>query len=77
MQKCYLDSNILISLKDETSFFHNQAKDLLKKLITNSFKLYISPLVLDEFLFQIKFIFQKKDKKEVEVFCFSAFKEIL
>jgi len=60
IKKCYLDTNILIGFKHEDSIFYKRSKKLLKNLISESFTLYISPLVLDEFLFQIKLILQRQ-----------------
>lgn len=51
MRKCYLDSNILIYLKDEDSPYHKRVFDLLSKLISQKVLFFISPLVLDEFYF--------------------------
>jgi len=64
-KKCYLDSNILVGLKHQNSIFHKKSKNLLKKLIRNSFKLYISPLVLDEFLFQVKIILGRQNNNRL------------
>jgi len=62
MEKCYLDSNVLINFKNTQSLFHQETKELLTKLANTSFRLYISPLTLDEFLYQLHqiLIFQKQ-----------------
>ncbi|MBM3282699.1 type II toxin-antitoxin system VapC family toxin [Candidatus Gottesmanbacteria bacterium] len=55
MRKCFLDSNILVYLKDSLSLHHQAAAKKLYNLISTNTSLYISPLILDEFLY----IFQK------------------
>lgn len=50
MKKCYLDSNFLVYLKNEDSPFFPRAKEELKKLVSDKTMLFISPLVIDEFL---------------------------
>lgn len=64
MKKCYLDSNILIAFQDKNSPFYSKAKEILIKLVKQEYGLYISPLVVDEFLFQTKRLLQV-DQKEV------------
>lgn len=60
MKKCYLDSNILIYFKDKDSNLHTQTKNLIKNLFKENFSLAISPLVLDEFLHSLNWVFQQK-----------------
>ncbi|MBM3284123.1 type II toxin-antitoxin system VapC family toxin [Candidatus Gottesmanbacteria bacterium] len=55
MKKCFLDSNFLVYLKDSLSLHHQAAAKKLSNLISANASLYISPLILDEFLY----IFQK------------------
>lgn len=50
MTKCYLDSNVLIYAKDESSLKYHEAYHLITKLVVSGTELYISPLCLDEFL---------------------------
>ncbi len=50
MTKCYLDSNVLIYAKDETSLKYREAYNLITELVASGTELYISPLCLDEFL---------------------------
>lgn len=50
MKRCYLDANFLIFLQDFDSSFYPKAEVILKKLIEEGFVLFISALVLDEFL---------------------------
>lgn len=48
---CYLDANCLIYFLQESSPLHIQAKEIIKKLRSSSISLVISPLCLDEFLY--------------------------
>ncbi|MBI5614052.1 type II toxin-antitoxin system VapC family toxin [Candidatus Gottesmanbacteria bacterium] len=50
MTKCYLDSNVLIYLKDERSFGYQRSRKTIEKLVVQNISLYVSPLCLDEFL---------------------------
>jgi predicted nucleic acid-binding protein len=50
MRKCYIDSNVLIYFKDEAAPQYTQAKENLANLLNKDCQLFISPLVLDEFL---------------------------
>lgn len=50
MRKCYLDSNILLYLKNASSPHHRDAVEITQKLIAGSISLYVSSLVLDEFM---------------------------
>ena len=64
MQKCYLDSNILVYFKDELSPFHQQVVLHLNSLIKQEFQFSISSLVLDEFIYAFKYgLLQKKEKR--------------
>ncbi len=69
MKKCYLDSNIIIAAKDKDSRFHPRAKKILLKLIEKNYLLCLSPLVLDEALFQIQYLLRRRGlfKKEKEI----------
>jgi len=59
ISKCYLDSNVLIALKDQDSLFHQQAQKILTQLIKRQTNLYFSSLTIDEFLFQIQHLLRK------------------
>lgn len=48
--KCYLDSNVLIYYKDQNSDHHQKAIKIIQKLTPDKYKIYISPLVIDEFI---------------------------
>lgn len=62
--KCYLDSNVLIYAKDETSLKYREACNLITGLVANDTELYISPLCLDEFLHEFgKKLRLKKNQK--------------
>lgn len=50
MIKCYLDANFLLSYQDARSVFHITAIELVEKLIKRGFKLFTSPLALDEYI---------------------------
>lgn len=48
--KCYLDTNVLVYFNLKQSPKHPQAVFLLKNLVKHKVQLYISSLVIDEFL---------------------------
>lgn len=77
MKKCYLDSNILINFKNIQSSFHQETKELLVKLTNAAYKLYISPLTLDEFLCQLEQILLYQKKRNVFTKLSLALKSIL
>lgn len=52
-KKCYLDSNILVSYKLKQSPHHINSIGLLETYMNKNFQFYISPLVLDEFLYSL------------------------
>lgn len=56
MNGCYLDANLLINFKNVDSLQHQQATELIINLTAQSEMLYISPLVIDEFLNPMKYI---------------------
>lgn len=59
MNKCYLDSNILIYLKDSSSINHNKTVKNVRNLIKNRTRLFLSPLCLDETIHAFGIIFKK------------------
>lgn len=61
MKKCYLDANVLIHLKNKDSSEHDRALSLLITLIKEQFALYITPLIIDEFIHTMFFL--KRIKK--------------
>ena len=60
MKKCFLDSNILVYLKDDLSIYHKVASQKISKLVSSDIFLYISPLVLDECLYVFRSVLMKK-----------------
>lgn len=66
--KCYLDSNILIYFLDRKSPYHKKTIDLLAKLEPNTYSLFISPLVIDEFLYAIKRILTLEGIQPEQIF---------
>jgi len=63
MQKCYLDANVLLYYKLEDTPKHRQTTSLIEKLSAEETTLYISSLVLDEFIYgflKIHRIYKKK-----------------
>lgn len=77
MKKCYLDSNVLINFKNIQSPFHQETIELLTELANASYKLYISSLTLDEFLYQLQQILLFQKQKNIFQKLFSALKSIL
>lgn len=77
MKKCYLDSNILINFKNLQSSFHQKTKELLTELANSSYKLCISSLTLDEFLYQLQQILLYQKKKNIFQRLSLALKSIL
>ena len=61
IKKCYLDSNILISYKNRDL----KSQKLIIRLLNSSYNLFISPLVLDEFLFQASIYLKKQKQRNV------------
>lgn len=60
-KSCYLDSNILVYLKDISSPHYQKTIKLLQKLEAEKYNIFISPLCLDEFLY-INYRYFKKLK---------------
>lgn len=77
MKKCYLDSNVLINFKNVQSPFHQETKELLTKLANASYKLYISSLTLDEFLYQLQQILLYQKQRNIFPKLSLALKSIL
>ena len=50
MTKCYLDSNILVYLKNADSPFHKATLSLVINLTETGVDVFLSPLAIDEFL---------------------------
>lgn len=62
MKRCYLDSNIVLSFIDSSAQFHNQSKQILTKLVAESWEINLSALVLDE-CFHNSLRFSKKSRQ--------------
>lgn len=65
MTKCFLDSNVLVYLKNEDSDEHDKAEIMLHSLISQEIPLFISPLCLDEFIHVIRLKLAKDNEKSV------------
>lgn len=48
---CYVDANVLIYFHSPRSSFHKQAVSIVKALIKQGYVVYISSLVIDEYLY--------------------------
>lgn len=77
MNKCYLDSNILVYLKDSDSAFHTQSTKKLQFLVEKDFALVISPLVIDEFLYVFRYGLLKQKNPHPFVQLRKALRDIL
>lgn len=66
MQKCYLDSNFLVYIKNENSPYFQRASSLICELISKEVVLYISPLALDEFLHS--FLMELRQKNYIDIY---------
>lgn len=60
MMKCYLDSNVLIYLKDEDSIGFKRSREVIERLSSQNISFFVSPLCLDEFLHQFGKALRKK-----------------
>ena len=65
---CYLDANVLVYYKNEDSPFFEKAKKLIEELLKQDSRLFVSPLVLDEFLFQFQILLRNKRVKRNKLF---------
>jgi len=65
---CYLDANVLVYYKNEDSPFFEKAKKLIEQLLKQDSRLFVSPLVLDEFLFQFQILLRNKRVKRNKLF---------
>lgn len=77
MNKCYLDSNFLIYFKNETSPYHQQAVKTISQLVADYVKLFISPLVIDEFLHSFSLELRKGRIKNIYADLQKALQDIL
>jgi len=51
MKKCYLDANLLFYWQDPKSPFNQAATDIVERLLYTKYFLFVSSLVLDEYLY--------------------------
>lgn len=49
MKRCYLDANLLLYYSNPDSLSYNQAVAIIAQLLSEGWKLYLSPLTLDEY----------------------------
>lgn len=77
MKKCYLDSNVLINFKNVQSPFYQETKVLLTNLTNASYRLYVSSLTLDEFLYQLQQILLYQKQRNIFSKLSLALKSIL
>jgi predicted nucleic acid-binding protein len=75
--KCYLDTNILIGYSIINSPHHVNSLELLSKLMRNKLELFVSPLVLDEFVYAYMKLMKHDsislDLEDFQVFCLKMF----
>lgn len=60
MTTCYLDSNVVVGLIDGDSVHHSRAQKAIEDLAQKDVGLVVSPLVLDEFLYVMKYLLGEK-----------------
>lgn len=65
MKGCYLDSNFLVYSRNETAAQFHEVLAKLEDLTKNKTRLYVSPLVLDEFIHTFRFLISRKRSKSV------------
>lgn len=66
--KCYLDTNILIYYIFEASLYFEKARNLILSLRVDEYFLYISPLTIDEFSYQLDLLSRYDDKKRKDLY---------
>lgn len=64
-QKIYIDANFLISYWVKNHENHGRACELLFKLVENDSVIFISPLVIDETWYKMRYILKKNEDKNV------------
>ena len=68
IKTCYLDANTLIYFKNEDSPFYSKISTLIEYLVKDGYRLFISSLVIDEFLYGFKFLLGNKKIKKKNIF---------
>lgn len=76
INSCYLDSNILIYFQDPESPFYRQTQEMIARLVVGGASLVISPLVLDEYIYNT-FASSKGPREERIRIIRSSLQEIL
>ena len=71
IKKCYVDTNILIFLQDENSRFYHQTRLLFNKLIEEEYKIYISSLIIDEYLYNLYRLIEGERADKLKILNFS------
>lgn len=66
--KCYLDSNILLYYIFESSEYFAATRDLMLSFLTDEATLYISPLTIDEFTYQLDILSRINNKKRSDFY---------
>ncbi|OGK24405.1 hypothetical protein A3A46_01115 [Candidatus Roizmanbacteria bacterium RIFCSPLOWO2_01_FULL_37_13] len=78
MSQCYLDANFLVFLKNENAPQHREVLTKLANLIKRKVYIFVSPLVIDEFIHAMLFSVKRRAKFDKEIFNLkNALKEIL
>ena len=79
MKKCYLDSNVLVYLKDNNSPQQKSAFKLISSFLPEDYELFLSSLTIDEYLHSSLFILKHHKIPVPERFkkVFEALKTIL
>ncbi|MBD3279983.1 PIN domain-containing protein [Candidatus Dojkabacteria bacterium] len=66
--KCFLDTNILLYFILESSKYFEETRDLILSMRADNADICISPLVLDEFIYQLDFLTRKGDRKRKDYY---------
>lgn len=79
MTGCYLDSNLIIALKDADHSEHAAAQKIAAKLAVQKIPFFLSPLCLDEFIYALKYLISRKQIGSKETFAIltSSLKSLL
>lgn len=63
-RSCYLDTNLLIYFQNSQSNYHEQAVATLDKLVQAQYQIFISSLVLDEYIYNtLKLLVGTREEK--------------
>lgn len=64
---CYIDTNILIFLQNKEAFYHRKTKLFFNKLLQEGCRVYISSLVIDEYLYNTYRLLEGDKSKKLKV----------